>query len=624
MNAEQIFLEHIAYKIRLSSIEATTCAGSGHPTSALSAADLVTALFFYGMHFDPQNPHNPNNDRFILSKGHAAPALYAVWEELGIISHHELLQLRTINSPLEGHPTPLFSRCEAATGSLGQGLSIGAGIALSAKIDNYTFKTFVLLGDSELAEGSVWEALEISAYYKLNNLIAILDCNRLGQSTETMSGYHLEQYQAKFKAFGWHTIIVNGHDMADIMKALNGISHNTEKTPIMIIAKTVKGYGIPSVENKEGFHGKVFKKEELPHIFDELKKRFPLAQQKADFAWHVRMPAAIEADKGAPLATSQHELPGVGIMVAPRKAYGQALAQIGSDPCIVSLDAEVKNSTYAELFEQKHPRRFIQCFVAEQNMVGMGVGLAARGKIPFISTFGAFFTRAFDQIRMAAIGKSPLRLVGSHVGVSIGQDGPSQMALEDIAIMRTLPGSIILYPSDAISTYALVDLMHHYSHGISYLRITRAETPVLYNATEAFHIGGCKILKKSNSDQACIVTAGITLFEALKASDMLGKEGIFVSIIDLYSIKPFDQETVERIAQKSNNILITVEDHYAQGGIGEMISAALCNTTINIHCLAVTKLPRSGAPEALLAYESIDAHAIVRTIKSALGLRKMS
>lgn len=620
------FLEHRAYNMRVNSLKMTSRAGSGHPTSALSAADLVAALFFYGMGYDADNPYNPNNDRFVLSKGHASPIFYAAWKEAGVLADKDLEGYRLINSVLEGHPTLRFEYTEAATGSLGMGLSIGAGMALYAKRFKRSFLTYVLLGDSELTEGSIWEAAAVSAYYKLNNLIALIDVNRLGQSTETIHGYHLDRYKEKFEAFGWRVIEIDGHDMQQIMSALDKAQERNDH-PTIIIAKTIKGYGVDQVENKEGFHGKAFKPQELEGILEVMKEKFNSAATydttkeitaKGRYAqWHQEDETeADERDQSACLGVDigDPRYP-LGDKIPTRKAYGQALIEVGR-ACenVVSLDAEVKNSTFAELFEEKFPDRFVQCFIAEQNMVSMGVGMQRRGAVPFISTFGAFFSRAFDQIRMAAIGTSALRLVGSHAGVSIGQDGPSQMALEDIALMRSLPDSVVLYPSDAVSTHKLVEIMAEYNQGITYLRTTRMATPVIYDVSTAFKIGGCHLVRNSDTDAVCAIGAGVTLFEILKAYDALQKKGITVSVIDLYSIKPLDAKTIIKTAQASNNKIITVEDHYLQGGIGQAVTYAVRNEGFTIECLAVTKLPRSGKPQELLAYEGIDAQSIEQTI----------
>ncbi len=616
------FLEFKAYQMRVSSLLMTTAAGSGHPTSALSAADLVAALFFYAMRFDPKNYTNPNNDRFILSKGHAAPIFYAACKELGIINPKDLLTYRKIDSNLEGHPTLRFEWTEAATGSLGTGLSIGAGMAYSAKMDNRDFNTYVLMGDSEIAEGSVWEAAEIAAYYKLNNLIGILDNNRLGQSTEVMFNHHAHRYAAQFESFGWKAFIIEGHDMQQIMSALDK-AKEVKDQPSIIIAKTIKGYGIDSIEDKNGFHGKPLKKDEIDPILEKMQLRFSSSAHfdEKDFEWHPQLPQ-VPADaksitcNAIELKPSQYKS---DEKVATRKAYGHAITAAGNS-CgnVICLDAEVKNSTYADFFEEKFPDRFIQCFIAEQNMVSMAIGLNRRGKIPFISTFGCFFSRAHDQIRMAAISNAALRLCGSHAGVSIGEDGPSQMALEDIAMMCGLPESIVLYPCDAVSSYKLVQHMANYDRGISYLRTTRMETPVIYDNNETFPIGGCKVLKESAQDKVLVIGAGVTLHEALKAYDALAKENIFIAVIDLYSIKPIDTQTILKVAQNSGKKIITVEDHYIQGGIGQTVALAIANHAINIECLAVTQLPRSGKPEELLVWAGIDAQAIIKKVKSLL------
>jgi len=624
VNTLKKFLEKKAYNMRVSSLVMTSLAGSGHPTTCLSAADIVSVLFFYAMHYDPHSPIHPNNDRFILSKGHAAPLLYAAWKEVGILTEKDLQTYRKVDSPLEGHPTKRFERAEAATGALGIGLSIGEGMALSAKLDNLSFKTYVLLGDSELAEGAVWEAAELAHFYKLNNLIAIVDCNRLGQSTETIHGHHLKRYEQKFEAFGWKVLTVDGHDVLHLAEAIDK-AKKSDHLPVVIIAKTFKGHGVDRVENKLGFHGKAFEKEELNEILKEMEDKFPRAVSfdESTYDWRPLLPEKPSKEyEGNMCASLTLESPHfkMGDQIATRKVYGQSLAKLGAGcKSIVSLDAEVKNSTFAEIFEQAHPDRFFQCFIAEQNMVGMATGFESRGKIPFVSTFSAFMSRAHDQIRMAAVGQAKLRLVGSHAGVSIGQDGPSQMGLEDIAMMRCLPKSTVLYPCDAVSTYKLVEQMGHCTDGISYLRITRMATPVIYDNNESFPIGGCKILKQNSYDKICIVAAGITLHNALKAYEKLQEDGITVSVVDLYSVKPLDAKTLIDVAKKSENKIITVEDHYIQGGIGEAVVHALANSQVHIECLAVTELPRSGKPEELMSLAGIDASSIVKKVKEILA-----
>ena len=617
-----LFLEYIAYQIRFWSLRMTTKAQSGHPTSALSAADIVAVLFFHTMQYDPHNYENPDNDRFILSKGHAAPVLYIAWHELGLVSEKELLGYRTFRSNLEGHPTLRFPYAEAATGSLGIGLSIGLGEALNAMLDKRAYKTFVLLGDSEVSEGSVWEAVQLGAYYKAHNLIGIIDCNRLGQSTATMEaleGDEAKRFEKMFSAFGWCTYVVDGHSISELVAVFD--EARTEKNkPVMIIARTKKGYGVDLFEDKEGFHGKVLDAKQCEIALEQLKKRFPAAAAYTNSkTWKPKIPAKTHAAKiSSPKQADCSYIQGQSM--ATRQAFGQALATLGdTNQQIVSLDAEVKNSTYAELFEKKHPQRFFQCFIAEQNMVSMGVGFERRGKIPFISTFAAFITRAHDQIRMAAIGTSALRIVGSHAGVSIGQDGPSQMGLEDISMMRTIPNSVVLYPCDAVSAYKLVGCMIGYTQGISYLRTTRMETPIRYAHDEEFTIGGSKILKQSKKDVACIVAAGVTVVEALKAYELLAQENTYISVIDAYSIKPLDAQTIAAVTHASGKRIITVEDHYRQGGLGSAVVDALCNEGFTIKRLAVDELSRSGTPQELLHNARIDSAAIIAQVRAIVS-----
>ncbi len=619
--AYKAFLEHKAYKLRVNSLRATTQAGSGHPTSCLSAADIVAALFFYAMRYDPYNYTHPDNDRFILSKGHAAPLLYAAWHEVGVISDEELMSLRQFNSSLEGHPTPRFPYVQAATGSLGQGLSIGLGISLAARLQQRTFYTYVLLGDSEITEGSIWEAAEIAAYYTIGNLIVILDNNRFGQANQVIWNHDVERYQRMWSAFGWYTFIINGHSIPEIIEALDK-AKQVRSQPSIIIAKTYKGYGVDRLEDQENYHGHAVKKEELPAMLNQLKHRFWAASQTTrsySYTWHPTHFSSQEQPIEA-RNSFQDEIPlpayTQGQMLATRKAYGQSLAILGNyNKKIIALDAEVKNSTFAEIFEKEHPDRFIECFIAEQNMVSMAIGLCSQGFIPFVSTFAAFFTRAFDQLRMSAISRAALRVVGSHAGVSVGADGPSQMGLEDIALMRLLPNAIVLYPSDAVSTYKLICCMIQYTQGISYLRTTRAETPVIYHETENFYIGGCKVLKHSDHDRVVVIAAGITLFEALAAYERLRAENIFIAVIDLYSVQPLDVKTVQTVAENGSNKIITTEDHYVAGGIGEAVRTALAHTNISVYSCAVQQIPRSGTSQELLAYEEINADALIKLVK---------
>lgn len=602
----------------------TTEAGSGHPTSCLSAADITAVLFDKYFTFDIKDPKNPNNDRFILSKGHAAPILYTLFAISGGLKLEELKTLRKLNSRLEGHPTLEFPYAEVVTGSLGQGLSTGAGDAIVAKKDKLDFKTFVLMGDSELAEGSVWEAANFASYYKLNNLIAIADINRLGQSQETMFGHHMDEYIQRFSAFGWEVIAIDGHDFAEIDKALELAVNNKSDKPFVIIAKTFKGKGVSLLENKDGWHGKPLKKEDLEKALEELgevddKLRFELKQPKAVILEGVKRPI----ESRDPIATLQDDKYKLGEEIATREVYGQVLAALGKEEeRMYALDAEVKNSTYSIDFQKAFPDRFIECFIAEQNMVGVAVGLSTRGKIPFVSTFAAFLTRAYDQIRMAAISHANIKFCGSHAGVSIGEDGASQMGLEDIAIFGALPNAVVLHPADAVTTAKLVpQLVAH--QGISYLRTLRSKTPVLYDAKEEFKIGGSKILKQSKKDVLTVVAVGITVFEALKAYEVLKKDGILIRVVDCYSIKPIDKKTLEQCSNETiQQLIITAEDHFAHGGLGDFVLDALAQTNVKVHKMAVEEFSHSGKPEELLDRAKISAKHIVSAVKSSLASNK--
>jgi transketolase len=602
-------LKGIANQLRIHSITATTAAGSGHPTSCCSAADVVATLFFGHMRFDPKNPRFHNNDRFVLSKGHAAPILYAAWAETGLFPASDLLKLRTYSSDLEGHPTPRLPFVDVATGSLGQGLSVGAGMALAARLDKLDYNTYVLLGDGELAEGGVWEAASFAGIYKLNNLIAIVDANRLGQSQPTAFGHEVGVYSKRFEAFGWRVEVVDGHDIEEIVEVLSGIG--LDDKPLAIIAKTYKGAGVSFLQDKEGWHGKTLNAEEAAKAIAELQ---PTAKSGGSAA--IPAPGPLPAPNNAAPAGYPAINYKLGDKVATREAYGNALARIGeADQRVVALDGDTKNSTYSEKFLKKFPDRFTECFIAEQNMVGVAMGFGARGKVPFASTFACFFTRAADQIRVAGISQSNLKLTGSHAGVSIGEDGPSQMALEDLALMRAIAGSTVFYPCDAVSTEKLLEQAAQHK-GICFVRTARPKTPVIYNNDEAFPIGGAKVLRQNAGDKVTIVAAGVTVFEALKAADALKTEGVGVSVVDAYSIKPLGKKEILAAAQKTNRAIITVEDHYAEGGLGDAVAGELSADGIKVHKLAVTGLPRSGKPEELLAHHGIDAAAIVKRVKS--------
>lgn len=602
-------LNSIAKLIRYFIISSTTAAGSGHPTSSLSATDLMTVLMFGGFfRFNPDHPEHPNNDRVIFSKGHASPLYYALWTAAGRLTENDLSSMRKFRSPLEGHPTATFRYTEAATGSLGQGLSIGVGMALNAKyLDRLPYRTYVLLGDSEMAEGSQWEALQIAAHYRLNNLIGIIDVNRLGQRGETMYGHNINAYKQRVGSFGWKTILIDGHSLPEIINAYEKAVRVRNK-PVMIIARTIKGKGISFLEDRDGWHGKAPNREEAEKALREL------GVVDTSIRAGLSEPGDLSPRNTVPVKSPGLSYP-ADKPVATRKAYGNALARIFPEyPNMVVLDAEVSNSTYSELFREKYPDHFFEMYVAEQNMVGAALGFARRGKIPFVSTFAAFFTRAFDQIRMSQYSDANIKFAGSHAGVSIGEDGPSQMGLEDIAMFRTILNSTVLYPSDAVSTEKLVEEAARH-RGIVYIRTTRKDTQIIYRNEDEFHIGGSRVLRKSDNDRMTVIAAGITLHEAIAAYEELKNEGIFIRVIDLYSIKPIDRETVNEAAE-STGVIVTVEDHFAEGGIGEAVRSALGSSPVPLYSLAVRKMPGSGKPDELLDYEEISRNAIIKTVKA--------
>ncbi len=609
MDTLKNLLEQKATNLRIHSIISTSEAGSGHPTTCLSAADIVSALFFHAMRYDCTDAQNPNNDRFILSKGHAAPLLYAAYAEAGIIPIENLTTLRQIDSILEGHPTPRFEWTEVATGSLGQGLSLGLGMALNGKyLDKSDYRVYVLLGDGETAEGGVWEAAALASHYQLNNLIGIVDVNALGQSQRTMYAFDIDTYCQRFEAFGWQTIGIDGHDFDEILSALEKAKTSTDK-PTMIVAKTFKGKGVSFLENEDNWHGKAVPKgEELDKALAELgplQKDIPL---QIDSPTPYNKKASTVKECEPPEYASDDE-------VATRGGYGTGLAKLGTaNPDVVALDGDTKNSTYSEQFMELYPNRFFEMFIAEQNLVGAGIGLAKRGKIPFVSTFAAFLSRAYDQIRMSAISQANIKYAGSHCGVSIGEDGPSQMGLEDIAMFRAIPNAVVLYPSDAVAAERLVaEAAAH--EGIVYIRTSRPKTTMLYDATDSFPIGGSKVVRESADDKVTIVTAGVTLHEALKAHEILATEGIAIRIIDLYSIKPIDTDALIAAGAETNGTIITVEDHYPEGGLGDAVLDAVATEDVRVHKLAVTGMPRSGKPEELLEHHGISANAIVQKVK---------
>lgn len=601
-------LKNIATRLRIESVRSTTEAGSGHPTTCCSAADLTAALFFGEMRFDPANPRHPLADRFVLSKGHAAPLLYAAWAEAGLIPRAQLLDLRKLSSELEGHPTTRLPFVDVATGSLGQGLAAGVGIALNGRRIGATYRTYVLMGDGEMAEGSVWEAASAADYHRLDSLCAIADVNALGQSGPTEFKHDLGALERRWKAFGWHTILIDGHDIEQILAAY-AQARQTTGTPSVILARTVKGKGISFVEGQPNWHGKAFKKgDEADRAIRELE---------AQLVPEPGVPLVIPPPQGEPREESiravQPPAYKKGDLVATREAFGAALARLGdADSRVVALDGDVKNSTFSEKFEAVHPDRFYQCFIAEQVMIGAAMGLAARGAIPFPSTFAAFLTRAGDFVRMAAISRVNVKLVGSHAGVSIGEDGPSQMALEDLAMMTAQPGFVVLYPSDAVSAERLVvEAARH--DGPVYIRASRPKTPVTYENTDTFPIGGSKTLRSSDADVATIVAAGITVFEALKAYDDLAARGVQIRVIDAYSVEPIDAPALLQAARETGR-LITVEDHYLAGGLGDAVARAIAAAGATVTRLAVREIPRSGTPEELIDLYGISARHIVAAV----------
>jgi transketolase len=573
------------------------------------------------MRFDPKDPQHPLSDRFILSKGHAAPLLYAAWAEAGAFARSELLTLRQLKSDLEGHPTPRLPFVDVATGSLGQGLCAGVGIALNARRIGADYRTYCLLGDGESAEGSVWEAANVAAADGLDRLCGITDVNALGQSRPTMWQHDMDQFARRWRAFGWHAVVVDGHDMSAILDAY-AEARNTSGRPTMIVARTVKGKGVSFVEGKDGWHGKPFKKgEELDRALAELKAQLVPELPGGDLARQIPRPPARPAPENRAPASLPAPVYALGDQVATREAYGTAIAKLAeADPRVVALDADVKNSTYSEKFEKVAPNRFYQNFIAEQVMLGASMGLAARGAIPFPSTFACFLSRAADFVRMAAISNVAIKMAGSHAGVSIGEDGPSQMALEDLAMFRAQPNIAVLYPCDGVSTERLVAAAA-YHPGSVYIRTSRPKTAVIYPPDEAFRIGGLKVLRKGADDLATVVAAGVTVFEALKAYDQLKAAGTAIRVIDLYSVAPLDRDALVEAGKATGGRVITVEDHYAAGGLGDAVAEALEETGMLVHRLAVREIPRSGRPDELLDRFGISARHIVSAVKAVAQLR---
>jgi len=613
MKHEQLWKNQAAL-LRRYSISSTTAAGSGHPTSCLSCADIAAVLFDKYFTYSLSNPFNVNNDRFILSKGHAAPLLYAIFAMAGAYPPSLLNSLRKIDSPLEGHPTPNFKYADAATGSLGQGLSIANGLALISKREKRKNTIFTLLGDGELAEGQVWEAAQFASYHKLNNLVAILDINRLGQSGKTMLGHRCKKYADRFSAFGFETILIDGHDYKSIDRALEKAVHNKGTKPIAIVAETLKGKGVSFVEDKEGWHGKAFNEAEMKKAFKELP-----VDESLDLHFKFKVP------KEKTITNGQHYFNGIKKTFDPKKEYslrevfGESLAILGkANVDMYALDGDVKNSTFTEDFYNAIPERFIECFIAEQNMVSVAVGLSRLGKIPFVATFGAFLSRAADQVRMARISDANINFIGTHTGVSIGEDGPSQMALEDIAIFGAFPQSIILQPADALSVTKLLPLMLQ-EKGIHYMRIFRPKAKPIYQDDEIFTIGGSKVLIQGKEDALTVAATGITVAEAMKAAEILKQEDIHITVIDCYSVKPIDKPALINCLQQCNSpVLITVEDHFMHGGLGDFAAIAVEGIAQNVIKMAVKNISHSGNKDQLLQRAGIDAAAIVTKVKELI------
>jgi transketolase len=627
--AREQLLYQLANKLRILSVQATSdnpAGNSGHPTTCASCAEVVSSLFFNTMRYDWVDQRAAGSDRFILSKGHAAPILYAAWmliedallangqlklREAGPNQTELITNLRKTGHKYEGHPTPKLPFVDMATGSLGQGLSCGAGMAYAGKyVDKCDYKIYCLLGDGECAEGAVYEAMAFAAHYNLNNLIAIVDLNRLGQSEATMYEHDTDLVSNRWRAFGWDAIVVDGHDVNALVAAYN--SAGASSKPLAIIAKTFKGRGFENVEDKLNWHGKPLS--DPKKFIAALEATLPdgaikLPRPEVPKNPATNLPDRVSIKSGIPAGTKK---------MATRKAYGISLAALQCDR-VIACDAEVKNSTFSIDYKNAFPDRFVECFIAEQNLVGVTQGLACRDRtISFASTFGAFFARAYDHIRMGAISLSNANYVGSHCGVSIGTDGPSQMALEDLAIFRAVPNCTVLYPSDALSMEKAIEIVAN-SKGQSYIRTTREETPILYEGwKEPFAAGRSQVLKYSDQDRLVVIAAGITLFETIKAAETLAAEGINIRVVDLFSVKPLDVETISAAARACNNKIITVEDHYQQGGIGEAVAAALSETDVRVRIMAVQDIPCSGKGDELLDMFNIGARAIVHTVKSFL------
>jgi transketolase len=615
-------LKDIAHNLRIHSIEATIASNSGHPTSCSSMADILSVLFFHTMRYTVKDPRNANSDRFVLSKGHAAPVLYAAWAEAGLFPVSDLKTLRKIDSTLDGHPTPNSNFIDVATGSLGQGLSCAAGMAYTGKyLENADYRVYCLIGDGESAEGSIWEAMAFASRYKLDNLVNIIDVNRLGQSEPTMYQHHMDVYKKRAEAFGWNAIVIDGHDINEIVAALDN-ANSTKGQPTCIIAKTFKGKYMPGIEDDASWHGKPLPRAKGDEVIAKIKELIKNQDKLGYQMLSIREPEykLTNVTFGEPMKLSKLPNYKLGDQIATRLAYGNALVNIGAtNKRIIACDGDVKNSTFSIKFKEAYPDRFVEAFIAEQNLVGVAIGCSTRFRtVPFVSTFAAFFSRAFDQIRMGAISLANVKFAGSHVGVSIGEDGPSQMALEDLSMFRAIPSCVVFYPSDAVSTEYAVELSANYRY-MCYIRTSRPNTTVLYANDEKFEIGKAKIVLQSDDDYCTVVGGGITVHEAIKASKSL--KGKSLRVIDLFTIKPIDWKTVHESVLKTNNRLIVVEDHYREGGIGEALMEEFVSNNLDLSGLKykhlyVKEIPKSGTPNELIAKYKIDADAITATVET--------
>ncbi|XP_077980998.1 transketolase-like protein 2 [Glandiceps talaboti] len=609
-----IYLRDIANRLRIHSIRATDAAGSGHPTSCCSMAEIMSVLFFHQMRYKVKEPKDPANDRLVLSKGHAAPILYAAWAETGLFPVEELLKLRKIDSDLEGHPTPRSSFIDVATGSLGQGLSVACGMAYVGKhYDKADYRVYCVIGDGESAEGSIWEAMHFASHYKLDNLVAIFDINRLGQCGVTTLQHDMETYCKRTEAFGWNTYIVDGHDVAALCKVLYDATTVSGK-PTCILAKTIKGKGIPVAEDRIGYHGKGIISDKAEETINAIQE---LIQSTSKDGICPSLPLKDVPPVNFKVKLSEPPNYKKGEKLPIRVSYGSALIKLGKDnEHVIALDGDTETSTFSNMYLNEFPDRFIECFIAEQNMVGIAIGATCRNRtIAFASSFAAFLTRAYDQIRMGAISQTNINLCGSHCGVCIGPDGASQMGLEDLAMFRSIPTSTVFYPSDAVSTERAVELAAN-TNGICYIRITRPPIAVIYNNDEVFQVGKAKVVSSPDKAHVTVVGAGITLHEALIAAEKLAREGIKIRVVDLFTIKPIDIDTLAASASQTDGKVLTVEDHHPEGGIGEAVSRALSTfPNITVRCLAVSGIPRSGQFAELLEMFNISHDAIIKNVK---------